>query len=294
MAYHLALIGCEDLVSATTSKDEVGASKPCPDIFEAALRKIGPLGREDAVVIGDSPWDVKAAAKAGLRTIGFRSGGFEDATLIEAGAFVLYDGPRHLLADYENSVFAKEEEGPRAQGGRGVGEGARALCETPLIKALSPIAALGDQPQLRILCGAVIAVGLFGGDRRLARTGWRMLAAHTFATWTKDFVKHRVDRVRPRALAEKGEDATPEPGNSHAKELTSFPSGHSAGAAAVARAYARDYPEHQGPAYAAAAVLAAVQVPRCAHYPTDIGAGLAIGVAAEAAVSRLVPGLGSD
>src|SRR4051812_41298274 len=84
--------------------------------------------------------------------------------------------------------------------------------ETPLIKALSPIAALGDQPQLRILCGAVIAVGLFGGDKRLARTGWRMLAAHTLATWTKDFVKHRVDRVRPRALAEKGKDATPEPG----------------------------------------------------------------------------------
>jgi membrane-associated phospholipid phosphatase len=145
------------------------------------------------------------------------------------------------------------------------------------------------------LCGAVIAVGLFGGDRRLARTGWRMLAAHTLATWTKDFVKHRVDRVRPRALAKrKGADAAPEPGESHAKELTSFPSGHSAGAAAVARAFARDYPEHRAGAYAAAAVLAAVQVPRCAHYPTDIGAGLAIGVAAEAAVSRLVPGLASD
>jgi HAD superfamily hydrolase (TIGR01509 family) len=126
VAYHLALIGCEDLVSATTSKDEVGASKPCPDIFEAALRKIAPLGREEAVVIGDSPWDVKAAARAGLRTSGFRSGGFDDATLTEAGAFALYDGPRHLLAQYENSVFAKGEEG-RAQGGRSLGEGAGAL-----------------------------------------------------------------------------------------------------------------------------------------------------------------------
>jgi membrane-associated phospholipid phosphatase len=152
------------------------------------------------------------------------------------------------------------------------------------VRLLEHVADLGDQPPMRILCGSVIAVGLVAGDRRLAATGLRMLAAHTLATLVKDAVKRRVDRTRPRSLARPGKDATPRPGDSEAKEETSFPSGHSAGAAAVARAFARAYPEHALPAYAAAATLALAQIPRCAHYPTDVGAGLAIGVAAEKAV----------
>lgn len=156
---------------------------------------------------------------------------------------------------------------------------------SPAVRALEYVADLGDQPQLRVLCGAVIAVGLIGGDRRLARTGWRMLAAHTVATLAKDFVKHRVDRTRPRSAGKPGKDHRPRAGRKTAKEETSFPSGHSAGALAVARAIARDYPEHALPAYAGAAILALAQIPRCAHYPTDVGAGLAIGAAAEAGTS---------
>ncbi|MEA3052953.1 MAG: hypothetical protein QOG72_1856 [Sphingomonadales bacterium] len=167
---------------------------------------------------------------------------------------------------------------------------------SPAMKALGRFASLGDQPPLRTLCAAVIAAGLAGGDRRLARAGVRMLVAHTLATAAKDFVKHRVDRTRPRSKSESGKDHVPRPGRHTAKEETSFPSGHSAGAAAVARAFARDYPEHAAPAYAAAAALALAQIPRCAHYPTDVGAGLAIGVAAEAAVdiaARLLEERGS-
>ncbi|HEX4739397.1 MAG TPA: phosphatase PAP2 family protein [Allosphingosinicella sp.] len=152
------------------------------------------------------------------------------------------------------------------------------------VRLLEHVADLGDQPPMRILCGAVIAIGLIGGDRRLAGAGLRMLAAHTLATLVKDAVKRRVDRTRPRSAAKPGKDAKPRPGDSEAKEETSFPSGHSAGAAAVARAFARSYPEHSAPAYAAAAVLALAQIPRCAHYPTDVGAGIAIGLAAEKAV----------
>lgn len=156
---------------------------------------------------------------------------------------------------------------------------------SPAMKALGHFASLGDQPPLRTLCAAVIAAGLAGGDRRLARAGWRMLAAHTLATLAKDFVKHRVDRTRPRSKGEKGKDHVPRPGRATAKEETSFPSGHAAGAAAVARAFARAYPEHASSAQAAGALLALAQIPRCAHYPTDVGAGLAIGVAAEGAVA---------
>ena len=152
------------------------------------------------------------------------------------------------------------------------------------VRLLEHVADLGDQPPMRILCASVIAVGLIGGDKRLARAGIRMLAAHTLATWAKDAVKRRVDRTRPRSATKPGKDVKPRPGDNEAKEETSFPSGHSAGAASVARAFARSYPEHALPAYAAAGVLALAQIPRCAHYPTDVGAGVAIGVAAEKAV----------
>jgi phosphoglycolate phosphatase-like HAD superfamily hydrolase len=105
--YHLSLIACADLVSATTSKDDVENSKPCPDIFAAALGRVAPLGADDVAVVGDTPWDAKAAAKLGLRTIGFRSGGFPDDALAQAGACELYDGPSDLLARFDSSVFGR-------------------------------------------------------------------------------------------------------------------------------------------------------------------------------------------
>jgi phosphoglycolate phosphatase-like HAD superfamily hydrolase len=105
--FYLGLIGCADLVAATTSKDDVERSKPCADIFEAALAKVAPLGADEAAVVGDTPWDAKAARRLGLRTIGFRSGGFPDAALVAAGACELYDGPANLLDRYEQSVFGR-------------------------------------------------------------------------------------------------------------------------------------------------------------------------------------------
>jgi membrane-associated phospholipid phosphatase len=166
----------------------------------------------------------------------------------------------------------------------GAAEAALPYQGSPAIETLGRFASLGDQPPLRTLCAAVIAAGLAGGDRRLTRAGVRMLVAHTLATLAKDFVKERVDRTRPRSKGEEGKDHVPKPGRDTSKEETSFPSGHSAGAAAVAWAFARDYPEYAYPAYAAGSALALAQIPRCAHYPTDVGAGLAIGIAAEALV----------
>ena len=163
-------------------------------------------------------------------------------------------------------------------------DAAKPWAGTPPMKIVSVLSEVGDQPQMRLLCGAVIAAGLVRGDKKLAGTGLRMLAAHSLATFAKNVIKHRIDRTRPRSKHKPGKDHRLSPGDSHAKEETSFPSGHSAGAAAVARAFARDYPQHAGPAYAAAGAVAVAQIPRCAHYPSDVGAGLAIGVAAEALV----------
>ena len=179
---------------------------------------------------------------------------------------------------------ARKSVAPLQRADAAVAEAAIPYGDSPAVRAIEPLADLGDQPPMRALCGAVIAVGLFGGDRRLTRTGLRMLAAHSLATFAKDFIKHRVDRTRPRSKHKPGKDHRLAPGRSTAKEETSFPSGHSAGAAAVARAFAREYPEQALPAYAAGGALALAQIPRCAHYPTDVGAGVAIGIGTEAMV----------
>src|ERR1044072_417286 len=124
------------------------------------------------------------------------------------------------------------------------------------------------------ISGAVLGAGLLRRDRRMGRTGVRMIAAHLLATAAKNFVKRRVDRTRPNVLVQEGRyEMTP--GDKRAKADTSFPSGHSAGAVAVARPFPRDYPEYAVAANLAAATIALAQIPRCAHYPTDVGAGSA-------------------
>lgn len=165
---------------------------------------------------------------------------------------------------------------------------ARPYRRTAPVRAASFFSKLGDQPPLRALCGAAIAAGLVARDERLLRAGIRALASHTLATWVKDAVKFRVDRTRPSSNGRSRPEI--KPGRDTSKEETSFPSGHSAGAAAVASAFARDFPEYRTPAYAAAGLIALAQVPRCSHYPSDVGAGIAIGIAADAAVDRALKG----
>ena len=167
-------------------------------------------------------------------------------------------------------------------------EAVRPYQDSGAVEALTWYAKLGDQPQMLTLSSLVLASGLARGDSRMARAGLRMIAAHLLATGAKNFVKRRVDRTRPRSAAG-GNGHQPRLGRTETKEETSFPSGHSAGAIAVARAFAREYPEYRGPALAAAGAIALAQIPRCAHYPTDVGAGLAIGWASEAAVASLWP-----
>lgn len=94
--FHIDRLGCRDLLSATTSRDDVEHSKPCPDIFAAALDKARPLLNGGlAVVVGDTPWDIAAAGRLGLPVVAVRCGGFPDEDL--DGADALYDGPGELI-----------------------------------------------------------------------------------------------------------------------------------------------------------------------------------------------------
>jgi HAD superfamily hydrolase (TIGR01509 family) len=98
----------EDLVEVETSSADAERSKPHPDIFQAALERLGKNVRpDDAIVVGDSPYDAEAAKRAGLRTVGVRCGGFPEAALREAGCIAIYDGPQDLLRHYDESPLAR-------------------------------------------------------------------------------------------------------------------------------------------------------------------------------------------
>ena len=96
----LKIADASSLLGDSTSADDAEESKPDPDIVHAALQKAGADAR-DAVMIGDTPYDIEAATRAGVTVIAFRCGGWNDASL--RGAIAIYDGPWDLLARLESS-----------------------------------------------------------------------------------------------------------------------------------------------------------------------------------------------
>jgi HAD superfamily hydrolase (TIGR01509 family) len=94
--------GIENLIRAETSADDADRSKPHPDIFEEALERLA-VRSEEAIVIGDTPYDAEAAGKAGLRTIGLLCGGWGEDDLKNAGCIAIYRDPAHLLKAYDQS-----------------------------------------------------------------------------------------------------------------------------------------------------------------------------------------------
>lgn len=96
----LEIAGATTHFDATTSSDDAAASKPDPDIVIAALAR-AEVAPEAAIMIGDTPYDIEAATRAGVACLAFRCGGWSDADL--AGALAIYDGPADLLAHLDES-----------------------------------------------------------------------------------------------------------------------------------------------------------------------------------------------
>ncbi len=102
------VVGIEDLIGTETSADDAEKSKPHPDIFAVALRRLGEGIDEDGVyVIGDSPWDAQAARRLGVRTIGLLCGGFPEADLRKAGCVAIYRDPADLLSRLDESPIVR-------------------------------------------------------------------------------------------------------------------------------------------------------------------------------------------
>ncbi len=96
----IEIVGIKDLLEEAASASDAGKSKPDPDVVQAALDGLK-LSAGEVVMLGDTPYDIQAAGKVGIRVIAFRCGGFKDEDL--KGALAIYDGAAGLLAGYDES-----------------------------------------------------------------------------------------------------------------------------------------------------------------------------------------------
>ncbi len=109
LGYYLRMVGGAKLVDAATTGDDTGRSKPVPEVFDACLDRLG-IELKDAVGVADSPFDVEAAGRAGLATVGVLCGGFEEAALLAAGCVAVYQDPRDILARLPQTPLAPEPQ----------------------------------------------------------------------------------------------------------------------------------------------------------------------------------------
>jgi HAD superfamily hydrolase (TIGR01509 family) len=93
--HYLDLLDARELADAWTDSGDVEETKPAPDLVQSALEK---AGGSDAVMVGDTPWDVRAAAEAGVETVAVLTGGFSEAELREAGAVAVFENMEDLRA----------------------------------------------------------------------------------------------------------------------------------------------------------------------------------------------------
>jgi HAD superfamily hydrolase (TIGR01509 family) len=103
--HYLELLDAEKIVDAWTTSADVEQTKPEPDLVQAALDKAG--GRpEDAMLIGDTVWDVEAAHRAGVETLAVRTGGFSEQELREAGAKDVFTSVEELRQALRKTAFS--------------------------------------------------------------------------------------------------------------------------------------------------------------------------------------------
>jgi HAD superfamily hydrolase (TIGR01509 family) len=100
------LLKIHDLVEEDATADDAEKPKPEPDIFQAALSLLG-VKPSEALALGDTPWDVQAAAKAGVKTVAVQSGGWREEQLREAGAIAVYVDVADIVRNFEQSPFAR-------------------------------------------------------------------------------------------------------------------------------------------------------------------------------------------
>jgi len=102
----LKVIDADDAIAEIVHGDMVGASKPAPDIFAVALEKLE-LPPERTLVVGDTRWDIEAAAKIDLEVVTVLTGGWTRCDLEDAGAVAVYESVAELLERLDDSPLAR-------------------------------------------------------------------------------------------------------------------------------------------------------------------------------------------
>lgn len=101
-----AKVGCDDVVHAVVSSGDVGSAKPAPDVVLAAL-EAAQCAPDDAVMVGDTVYDVRGAAAAGVPCLGVLTGGVSEQALREAGAVAVYRDVAELLEGLGDSLIGR-------------------------------------------------------------------------------------------------------------------------------------------------------------------------------------------
>ncbi len=101
--HYLDLLDAREVADAWTTSEEVDATKPQPDLVNAALESAGGRDDREAVMIGDTPWDVRAAEAAEVSTLAVRTGGFGADELTESGALQVFESVAELCAQLDQT-----------------------------------------------------------------------------------------------------------------------------------------------------------------------------------------------
>jgi HAD superfamily hydrolase (TIGR01509 family) len=103
--HYLDLLEARELADAWTTSADVDATKPAPDLVRSALDKVGGSAG-DALMVGDTPWDVKAATAAGVETLAVLTGGFAIDELRETGAREVFESVAELREELDRTPLA--------------------------------------------------------------------------------------------------------------------------------------------------------------------------------------------
>jgi HAD superfamily hydrolase (TIGR01509 family) len=102
--HYLDLLDVREMADAWTTSADVEATKPEPDLIKAALERAGGEAQQ-AVMVGDTPWDVQAARRAGVDTLGVLTGGFAIEELKESGAVAVFESVSDLCAGLDQTAL---------------------------------------------------------------------------------------------------------------------------------------------------------------------------------------------
>jgi HAD superfamily hydrolase (TIGR01549 family) len=101
--HYLELLDAREIADGWTTSADVEATKPEPDLVNAAVEK---AGGGDAVMVGDSTWDAEAAKRAGLETVGVLTGGFSEQELLDAGCSIVFESIEDLRKRLDETPFS--------------------------------------------------------------------------------------------------------------------------------------------------------------------------------------------